>query len=84
MNPRDLWKTLKTVLPNKNNSHDVPSEMKANSFNEFFTTIGENVTKSIPSLMPVNQSNPDQQGFKTPLKFFIFYKYLPAQCTRKS
>ena len=67
MNPRDLWKTLKTVLPNKNNSYNVPSEMNANSFNEFFTTIGENVTKSIPSVMPVNHSNPEQQGFKTPL-----------------
>ena len=64
MNPRDLWKTMKTVLPNKNNSRNVPSEMNANSFNEFFTTVGENVTKNIPSLMPVNQSNPDQQGLK--------------------
>ena len=86
MNPRDLWKTLKAVLPNKNNSHNVPSEMNANSFNEFFTTIGENVTKSIPSVMPVNQSNPDQQGFKTPLKNVNFLQISTrrAQCTRKS
>ena len=35
MNPRDLRKTLKTVLPNKNNSHNVTSEMNGNSFNKF-------------------------------------------------
>ena len=83
MNPRDLWKTLKTVLPNKNNSYNVPSEMNANSFNEFFTTIGENVTKSIPSVMPVNQSNPEQQGFKAPSKNFNFLQISTSTVYKK-
>ena len=43
-NPKEVWKLLNKVLNNKG-TETPPSELTANEFNEYFSTIGENTAK---------------------------------------
>jgi hypothetical protein len=43
-NPKSIWKLLNKVLNNKNKVSP-PSELTANDFNEYFSTIGENTAR---------------------------------------
>ena len=46
--PRHLWATLKTILPSKHNGNKIPFDLSPDSFNNYFSTIGQSVTKSLP------------------------------------
>jgi hypothetical protein len=40
-NPKKLWKSIRELMPKKDNT--VISDISADSFNDFFSTIGEKV-----------------------------------------
>ena len=50
-NNTQVWKTLKSLLPNKKPSNSVfqqENEQLANNFNSFFSKVGKNLSESIP------------------------------------
>jgi len=46
-NPKKLWAELSRATGNKKLDNAIPSAIDANSFNECFSTIGQNVAKNI-------------------------------------
>ena len=44
-NTRHMWSLLKTILPSKINTSRIPTNLTANMFNNYFSTIGQELTK---------------------------------------
>ena len=71
-NPSDLWATLKTVLPSKQCRSKVPSDLNAEHFNQYFSSIGEKVTSTLSHHNSSNyivSNQPDNTINTEPIKF---------------
>ena len=44
--PKDMWKILRNILPSKSISDRIPENLTADSFNSYFTQIGNKLTSS--------------------------------------
>ena len=44
-NTRHMWSLLKTILPSKINTSRIPTNLTADMFNKYFSTIGQELTK---------------------------------------
>ena len=43
---KSMWKTLKSLLPTKKSSNDIPTELSPDGFNEYFSTVGDNLAQN--------------------------------------
>ena len=57
-NSKEMWNTMKEIIPNKRNNNSIPPEMNADSFNEYFSTIGLSLAKQHAD-MGIQWKNPD-------------------------
>ena len=48
--PRHLWNILRTILPSKSNNQVSPSVLSANTFNNYFSSIGQKLTAKLPTI----------------------------------
>ena len=78
-NSSKLWGTLKHLLNSKKDSSPIPQDLSAENFNNFFTTIGKNLSKTVKSY---NQGSFNCTT-ETPFKFkfdlvesSLIYRYL--------
>ena len=44
-NTRHMWSLLKTILPSKINTSRIPTNLTADMFNKYFSTIGQELNK---------------------------------------
>ena len=44
--PKDMWKILCNILPSKSVSDRIPENLRVDSFNSYFTQIGNKLTSS--------------------------------------
>ena len=62
-NAKHMWQTLKQIIPSKSKSNAVPSELEAKQFNEYFSTIGNDINAhfgsdiTLPSLNNFTESS---------------------------
>ena len=49
-NSKELWTTLRHILPSWNATNSIPSDLSASDFNNHFTIIGETLSNSVESL----------------------------------
>ena len=58
-----MWKAIKNILPSKPLSEKIPDDLNAESFNQYFSTIGTKFTNndtSVPSLPVINTDAPNE------------------------
>ena len=61
-NPKEMWNTLKQVLPSKSIPNS--TEITADAFNDFFSSVGERLTSNFGDLIPPSVT------FSSPLNMF--------------
>ena len=85
-NPNEVWKTLKSLLPNKKSDTNIQSgneQHMTNDFNNFFANIGEELLSTIPTLQ--NDNWDDTLDYFSDEKFdihIVFESDILAQINR--
>ena len=77
--PRHLWATLKTILPSKQNGNKIPFDLSPDCFNNYFSTIGQSVTKSLPKSNGIPWEAPSQ-SCKNSFQFEIISSFSTYKC----
>ena len=79
-NTRHMWSLLKTILPSKINTSTIPTNLTADMFNKYFSTIGQELTKhfttadTASSIKDKTSSCSKSFNFKLiPVTFIYFY-----------
>ena len=57
-NSKEMWNTIKEIIPDKKNNNSIPPEMNADSFNEYFSQIGLSLAKQHANI-DIKWKNPD-------------------------
>jgi hypothetical protein len=55
---KSMWKTLQSLLPTKKSSNDIPTELSPDDFNEYFSTVGDNLAQNFDSTVKTPWRNP--------------------------
>ena len=56
---KTIWKTLKSVLPNKSQTNSAPNDISANDFNDFFKNIGSSLASKFSNDTNIPWKNPE-------------------------
>jgi hypothetical protein len=57
-NSKEMWNTIKEIVPDKKSNNGVPQEMNADSFNEYFSNIGLSLAKQHANI-DIKWKNPE-------------------------
>ena len=95
-NPKQTWKTLKSIIPNKksvestislNRGNDGETSLDiSNAFNTFFAEVGSNLAKEIPNIdSPIENIHPGKKSFVfTPVSENDVFKIINSLKNTKS
>ena len=85
-NNKEMWKSLRFVLPSKQNTEmDLSPDLSKDQFNSFFTSVGTELTKHLNNSLPNLEIDKPSSQFSfskiDPKLVYNFIFKLPSKCT---